>query len=394
MAIRGLRDVLLSAAALPAVAFYGLSPGATTRFEATKPTESATLWSEPATKPTESTTKPPAFPPLKINKAFGIENEYQLNLGRAIDTLRRDYPQLLQSAPDFSIFTEGVTLRTADSKRRIEGMEAYSRLFDVLRFMRNTTMVRDEVGARIVVCDGTIRVRWNAKLTMHDAFSALPGLTNRDEAGRPVVFVDGVSVYYVNGSGLVYRHVLEDVVVTPRSLQGAVDLALVAWPGGFSPPVAVGMPHFQPATSVPMQAASARSATWAVSGRGSLGQTSRTAEARATSDEHTRVAASRLGTAGSGTHVGKVGSGTHGRRLAEPRAPAPVASAGETPIDRAGAETPMERAARERAEDAQAAQRLRELRAPTSDIGGQKGGPFSRLVCTRGSTAAARTRWR
>ena len=48
-------------------------------------------------------------------------------------------------------------------------------IVDVLRFMRNTTMVKDEIGVRLVVQDDTIRVRWNAKLTMRDPFSALPG---------------------------------------------------------------------------------------------------------------------------------------------------------------------------------------------------------------------------
>ena len=183
----------------------------------------------------------------------------------------------------------------------------------MLRAIRVNALVHDEVGARIIVRDdGTIRVRWNAKLTMRDPFAALPGMSTRDEAGRPVVHVDGVSVYALNATGFIYRHTLEDVTVTPPELMGAVDpLAYIfAWPaGGSTPPVAVARPYFR--------------------GEG--------------------PAADAL--------TGSV-KPTSGATTASEDAPvAPVAPAFEGP---------MQRAARERAEDAQRAQQLRELRAPAA----------------------------
>ena len=127
----------------------------------------------------------------------------------------------------------------------------------------------------------------------------------------------------VNAKGFVFRHQLEDIAVTPPELQGAVDLALFAWPGGFSPPVAA-MPYAR--TAHEFRAPDA----WAVSGAG--GPASHvvdaslpmTASALPATADHVRLAA-RTGTAGA---CG---------RVPEPRAPAPVAMAGETP-----AETPME----------------------------------------------------
>ena len=315
------------------------------------------------------------FPPLNINKPYGIENEYQLNLGKAIDTLGRDYPHMLHAAPDFSIFSENVVLSSAGKKYTVEGMERYMRVYDVLRFIRNTTMVDDEVGARITVSDGTIRVRWTAKLAMTAPFAALPGLSTRDESGRPVVFVDGVSAYELNATGFVYRHRLENVVVTPPELQGAVDLALFSWPGGFSPPVAA---TFLPTVGKPARLDIRRMDALAISG-GRAAATAGVAvalpadvKASALPAEHVRIDASAV--------VATAGAVEKARAGAGPRARAPVATA---------AETPMERAARERQEDAEAAQRLRELRSPqaAASDGKQRGSFFSNIFSAMPDTS-------
>ena len=298
------------------------------------------LAAKPTPKATGDTSVAAAkFPPLQIKAAYGIENEYQLNLGKSIDSLRRDYPRMLRAPPDFSIFTDNILLKGAASKHRLEGIEAYTRVFDALRFIRNTTMVHDEVGARIVVSDGKIRVRWNAKLTMTAPFAALPGLA-RDEEGRPIVYVDGVSVYDVNSKGYLSKHQLENIVVTPPELQGAVDLALF-WPGRFNPriPVPAVAPFLHHPSSLEM----------AISG-GKV----------AVPGAHVAVSvASRLDQS---AHVHA--AGPPGRKVAQQRSPVPVA------MER---ESPMERAARERAEDAEAAQRLRELRAPPPSLGASEG---------------------
>lgn len=304
-------------------------------------------------------TAEPKFPRLNIDATYGIENEYQLNLGRAIDTLRRDYPNILSIEPDFTIFSKNIRLSGDSSERKVEGLKAYKRVFEVLRFMRNTTMVHDEIGTRVVVHDGTIRVRWNAKLTMQTAFGALPGLGTRDESGRPLVFVDGVSVYEVNATGFIFSHRLEDIEVTPPELQGAVDLALFAWPGGFSPPVAAvpSLSVQQTVTILP----TVDTLAFSVGGGSGLNPPARGPDADA--DAATDV----LLTVKKRVPLIARASIPLRRRPAEVRAPAPVASAGETP---------MERAARERAEDAEVVQRRRELSTPAAKGGG---GFFSNL---------------
>lgn len=229
-----------------------------------------------------------------------------------------------------------------------------------LRFLRNTTMVHDEVGARLVVSDGKIRVRWNAKLTMNAPFGALPGLA-RDEAGRPLVYVDGVSVYEVNSKGNIFKHELQDIVVTPPSMQGAVDLALIGWPGAFSPvAVPAVAPYFQPATGLDMALADVALA--AVDGPSRLAQPIGVRVPSA--DGQVAVLLESSGVQGS-----------LGLAMTKRRAPVPVATARETP---------MERAAREQVEDAERAERLTALRSAA--VPPAKKGLFSSLLSSAPQT--------
>jgi len=325
--------VFLSAATGPVVAYFGLGAP---RLEAT------------VEKVKREVKRAEKFPSLHIKQAYGIENEYQLNLGKAIDTLRRDYPHAMRAAPDFSVFTDDIQL-TGVNRVGLDGLQRYKRVFDVLRFLRNTTMVHDEVGARLVVSDGKIRVRWNAKLTMNAPFGALPGLA-RDEAGRPLVYVDGVSVYEVNSKGNIFKHELQDIVVTPPSMQGAVDLALVGWPGAFSPvAVPAVAPYFQPATGLDVALADVTLA--AVDGPNLAG-----------GEAVVLLEASGV-------------QGSLGLTMTKRRAPVPVATARETP---------MERAAREQVEDAERAERLTALRSAA--VPPAKKGLFSSLLSSAPQT--------
>lgn len=155
-----------------------------------------------------------------VSPVFGIErDDYQVNVGRAIDHLRDDYPKLLRVEPHLSIYAETIVLK-ASGKQQLEGIDQYERSFALLRFLRNATLAKDEVTYRLNVEDSTIRVRWNAKLWIRDPLAAVPG-------APPVVFVDGLSVYELNTTGFIRSHALENVEVTPPAVKVAFDWA---WP--------------------------------------------------------------------------------------------------------------------------------------------------------------------
>jgi len=153
-------------------------------------------------------------------------SEYQLNLGRVIDTLRHDYPLFFISQPDFSIFVPEVELHDP-SGMRIRGLKQYSRIFDMIRFLRRTTMQDAQLTYRLVVTGDTVRVRWSAKLWMRDPAFGMSHTFNGDPA---VIHIDGISAYDINTKGLVRSHRLENIVLSgPNNPQRVVSLRF-AWP--------------------------------------------------------------------------------------------------------------------------------------------------------------------
>ena len=69
-------------------------------------------------------------------------DECHANVGSVIDTLRRDYPTMLNEAPDLSMFKSNVQLTHAESGRRLEGLDQYARIFSMLRFIRASPALR------------------------------------------------------------------------------------------------------------------------------------------------------------------------------------------------------------------------------------------------------------
>jgi len=168
---------------------------------------------------------PKFFPKLEVGRSYGLENEYQLNLGKTIDTLRHDYPNILSQKPDFSIFTKNVELFD-NSGKLLGGLGKYERVFKMLRFLRSTTMSAAEVTYRLVVQDSTIRVRWCAKLWMRDPLAGLSGLGK--DAGM-LHQLDGISVYELDSDGLVRLHRLEHIALAGPNQEAVINLGF-AWP--------------------------------------------------------------------------------------------------------------------------------------------------------------------
>jgi len=134
--------------------------------------------------------------------------EFNLNFGRAIDTLQSDYPEMFTRTPDMSIFTKDVVLRDP-SGLQISGINRYKSVFEALRFLRGSIMQDAEMTYRLLVQDNQVRVRWNAKIWVRD-----PALGIKYRKGEPAMFyVDGVSVYDMTDEGFIYLHQLENIEI-------------------------------------------------------------------------------------------------------------------------------------------------------------------------------------
>lgn len=186
-------------------------------------------------QPSERTGNVPTtllWPSAPSSKPPGSPSEFELNQGLAIDTLRFDYPRLFDASPDLSVFRDDIELQDL-SGARLRGKKAYARCFDMLRFLRRTSMSNAEMTYNLYVNGRTIRMRWSAKLLLRDpAF----GIQRLD-------IVDGVSVYELDAEGLIRLHKLENIVLRGHEQPMPVSLASL-WPRvGATPELA--LPFFR-----------------------------------------------------------------------------------------------------------------------------------------------------
>ena len=132
-------------------------------------------------------------------------SEFDLFKGRVIDTLTHTYTHLYTEKPDFSIFTPDVVLSDSSGKR-MQGLQSYERVFDMLQLIRRTAVQQATITHRIMVDpsnETTIRVRWSTELSLRGGAVA-------ESLGLATVFnLDGISVYRLNRTGHVYWHSLE-----------------------------------------------------------------------------------------------------------------------------------------------------------------------------------------
>jgi len=165
----------------------------------------------------------------------GGSTDYELSLGRIVDTLRSDYPAFFERSPDFEIYDDGVVLELGQpfhSVAALRGKRRYIRALGALQRLAGGAIIDGVVNCRIydgTPCGYTLRVPWTCK-------GEMLGL-------RRAVHVSAVSLYSVvpqaksapvsvGGSGLtslshrIHRHTIEFVQIEPPSLR---SLLLGLW---------------------------------------------------------------------------------------------------------------------------------------------------------------------
>lgn len=118
------------------------------------------------------------------------QRELQMNVGKALDTLRKDYPDFLKRAPDYSIYHPSITLKQSDNDQlSVSTLKSYKQTFGVIRTILSLLYDTDRtvIQSRMVY-DATktqIRVSFNAKLIPKSLIT------------RPI-HIDGISVYSID----------------------------------------------------------------------------------------------------------------------------------------------------------------------------------------------------
>lgn len=175
-----------------------------------------------STEPTTTTTELPSI----LQDIVDERREFEINLGRAMDTLRKDYPHMLYRAPEFSIYHEEI--RVVDpSGVQLSGLNSYKQSF---RFAQSVVgvfydMEKSMVNHRMIYdwARGCIRISWNAMI--------VPKVVGNR---RNALYVDGVSMYKLDpASGKIVEHKIENIIVNntplspPYPIQGILTSALL-----------------------------------------------------------------------------------------------------------------------------------------------------------------------
>eukprot|EP00541_Cyclophora_tenuis_P008684 CAMPEP_0116572964 /NCGR_PEP_ID=MMETSP0397-20121206/18485_1 /TAXON_ID=216820 /ORGANISM="Cyclophora tenuis, Strain ECT3854" /LENGTH=433 /DNA_ID=CAMNT_0004101385 /DNA_START=17 /DNA_END=1316 /DNA_ORIENTATION=+ len=132
--------------------------------------------------------------------------EFELNIGRAIDTLRSDYPRILSKAPDFRIYNPNLVV-VDPSGVKVHGLKNYQNSFRLVhtvvhlfycpeRSLLTFRMVHDCVNQNI-------RVSWNAEVVPKAIFGGT----------RKRLHVDGISVYELDSNGMISQHRVEHLMI-------------------------------------------------------------------------------------------------------------------------------------------------------------------------------------
>lgn len=139
-------------------------------------------------------------------------SEFELQLGRALDTLRKDYPHLLVKPPAYEIYSPDIQV-VDPSGVTLHSLQSYKNSFYFLHMVVRLFYHPEKSGLTFRLAYDcarkNIRVSWNAELVPR-----LGGTRNK-------LYVDGISVYELDReTGLIHQHrverlLLNDAPVSP-----------------------------------------------------------------------------------------------------------------------------------------------------------------------------------
>jgi len=143
------------------------------------------------------------LPPV-LQQITDERQNFQVNLGKAMDTLRKDMPYILKETPDYSIYHDEITV-VDPSGVQLTGIDNYKSSIKFLQQFVNFWFQPEgnSIQYRQVYdfARSSIRVSWHAVL--------VPKMP----LGKPL-HVDGVSMYRLEtGSGKIIEHKLDNVVI-------------------------------------------------------------------------------------------------------------------------------------------------------------------------------------
>lgn len=141
------------------------------------------------------------------------QREFEINLGRAVDTLKRDYPKLLTHDPEWNIYHSNLDVIDPTGVS-LHGLSNYRRAFSFIHAVVYMFYCEEKSGLTFrTVYDWArkcIRVSWNVELVP----KAIMGGT------RNTLHVDGISEYYLDrSSGLITEHRVSHLLINDQAVR-------------------------------------------------------------------------------------------------------------------------------------------------------------------------------
>jgi hypothetical protein len=187
----------------------------------------------------------PSLSPTAIQSIVDAEQEFEINLGRAVDTLKKDYPSLLTKNPDWAIYHDDLDV-VDPSGVSLHGLNSYKKAFFFIHGVvkmfycsekSGLTSIRMgydwarkcircvPVGGALIRClDLTMelmsfvvlcllqlgRVSWNVELVPKMIYGGI----------RNTLHVDGISEYYMDRStGLITEHKVSHLLINDQTVR-------------------------------------------------------------------------------------------------------------------------------------------------------------------------------
>mmetsp|Transcript_16552 Transcript_16552/g.35963 ORF Transcript_16552/g.35963 Transcript_16552/m.35963 type:complete len:455 (-) Transcript_16552:278-1642(-) len=142
------------------------------------------------------------------------QKEFELNLGRAVDTLKSDYPNLLTKDPSWHIYHEDLEV-VDPTGVSLHGLDNYKMAFGFIHGVVRWFYCEEKSGLTSIRVGydwarKCIRVSWNVELVPRMIYGGT----------RNILHVDGISEYYLDReSGLITEHKVSHLLINDQPVR-------------------------------------------------------------------------------------------------------------------------------------------------------------------------------
>jgi hypothetical protein len=150
------------------------------------------------------------------------EQEFEMHVGKALDTLRADYPDILTEHPDFTIYDQDLEV-VDPSGVKVHGINSYKNAFRLINGIVKVLYCPTKSLITFRMCYDqarhAIRIHWNARVVPREIFGG----------ARTTLYVDGISCYEMDRkTGKITQHRIEQLLMNndPVRPKGGVIAAL------------------------------------------------------------------------------------------------------------------------------------------------------------------------